>query len=391
MTYERLHGIPPALLKPGRNVLAQTLTAAEAAGGLGGGKLIAFPAPQAAVHWGPIVTRAAGQAAAIVCRTGAHVPAVLRLDGREIPSPAGTLHRWPVDGLKPGATYAYAVTPGAGAAAAGTIRMPAAGDAATIVLAGDPQSGAPWNKIARAVAKAAPDLCVLLGDLVVDGLADESWGRSFFQPAAALLANTPCRVVMGNHDRRSPVIDGFLLDGGLNWSQEIGNALVVGIDGGKDWSAGGENARWLEQVLATRKARFAFVASHYPAWSSRNHGKLAGDGLPLERGSRVARTQIVPILEKHRVTAFFTGHDHGYERSELPSGLSAIVTGGAGAGSYGKHPDAAGQNPHTAAFATKHHFCLLRVDAAAVTLTAVTPEGETIDTRTWSAKDAATK
>ena len=100
----------------------------------------------------------------------------------------------------------------------------------------------------------------------------------------------------------------------------------------------------------------------------------------------VARTRIVPILVRHGVTAMLCGHDHGYERSELPGGLTAVVTGGAGAGTYPKHANAATQNPYSAAFSAKHHYSLIRVEGDTAVLTAVTPEGQVIDRRTWAAR-----
>jgi hypothetical protein len=383
---QQVAALSPTILKPGRNTISQALTPVEAAGGLGGGKLLGLSPEEAAIQWGPVITRATDAAATILCRTNAPVSAVLRLDGRQFTSPAGLIHRWQVDGLKPGAAYPYSVAPGRGTPRGGTLRtLPADGGAVTIALAGDPQSALPWRDVAAAIARARPDVCVILGDLVGDGLSDELWGRTFFQPAADLLAGTACRAIMGNHDRRSPVIDGFLLDGGLNWAQDIGEALLIGIDGGGDWSPAGDNAKWLDGVLANRKARFVFVATHYPAYSSRNHGKLADDGAVLERPGRATRTRIVPILERHRVTAIFDGHDHGYERSELPSGLTAVVTGGAGAGAYEKRGDATRQNPYSKVFAEQHHYSLVRIDGDTATLTAVTPDGEVLDARTWTA------
>ena len=205
----------------------------------------------------------------------------------------------------------------------------ARGKAVTIGLVGDPQSGSPWRNIAHALSQAKPDLLVIIGDLVVDGLSADGWNRTFFAPGANVLTNVPCLAVLGNHDRRSPLFDRF---GGLTWTRDVGGALLVGVDGGLDWSPGSEYAQWLEKTLAGASNQFKFVVSHYPAYSSRTHGKLAGDGRLLERSSRVARTQLMPLLEKYNVTAMFSGHDHGYERSELPGGLTAITTAGGGAG-----------------------------------------------------------
>jgi len=267
-----------------------------------------------------------------------------------------------------------------------TVGWPAAAlahrQSVTIGLVGDPQSGAPWRDIAPALAEAKPDALVIIGDLVANGLSADGWNQTFFAPAANLLGKVPWLAVLGNHDRRSPLFEQF---GGLKWAREAGPALVVGIDGGLDWSPGSEHAQWLEQTLAATPHRWKFVISHYPAYSSRNHGKLADDGLVLERSSRIARTQLVPLLEKHKVTALFCGHDHGYERSELPSGLTTLTVAGGGAGLYPKRDDDRA-NPFSKVLVDKHHYGLLRIAGNEAVFTALTADGATLDTRTWPAK-----
>lgn len=383
----RLAELPMRQLRRGRNVLTQELSVDEVRREMPGGSVSGLRHDEVRVLWGPVITSARQKRVTWVCRLNASARAVLRVDGREFVSPPGAIHRWRVDGLKPGTAYPYSIVPGEGVPAEGTARTLSTGDRAVIAIAGDPQSGSPWRQVATNVEKAKADIVVIAGDLVVDGLAEEQWTQTCFAPAAHLLANCQSAVVRGNHDRLSPVLD-FLMDGaGPNWAREVGGALLVGIDGGLDWSPGSTAATWLEGVLAGTRKPFVFVITHYPAYSSRNHGKLAGDGRVLERTSRVARKHIVSLLEKHSVTALFAGHDHGYERSETPGGLTAIVTGGAGAGVYPKRADAAKQNPYSKAFAAKHHYCLLRIDSDAAVLTAVTPAGDVLDTRTWGPRE----
>jgi 3',5'-cyclic AMP phosphodiesterase CpdA len=258
-------------------------------------------------------------------------------------------------------------------------KLAAPGQRLTLGLVGDPQSGQAWAGLAAALDQAKPDAVVFIGDLVSDGLAPGKWNQSFFGPTANGLTNLPWLAVIGNHDRRAPLFENY---GGLTWTRELAGALLVGIDGGLDWSPASAHAQWLERTLAAATNRFKFVFSHYPAYSSRNHGKLAADGLVLERPSRVARLQLVPLLEKHGVTAMFCGHDHGYERSELPSGLTAITTAGGGGGLYPKHEDGRA-NPHSSLLVDKHHFGLLQLGPDEAVFTARTADGTIIDSRTW--------
>jgi hypothetical protein len=94
----------------------------------------------------------------------------------------------------------------------------------------------------------------------------------------------------------------------------------------------------------------------------------------------------MPLLEKYNATAMFAGHDHFYERSEPEGGVTAFVTGGAGAPLRNKAKDAAKQNPYSKVFEKRLHYCLITVGEDSCTLEALTPEGEVLDTRTWKAR-----
>ena len=163
--------------------------------------------------------------------------------------------------------------------------------------------------------------------------------------------------------------------------------MLIGIDGGQDWTEGSANAAWLDETLSGSDATFTFLFSHYPAWSSAGHGRLNDEGVPRERPSREARDVLIPMMSRQGATAYLAGHDHTYERSELPGGVTGITCGGGGAPLYEKTEDAARQNPYSQVYSAQHHFCLFEVDSATVTLRALSGEGELIDSRTWSAQD----
>lgn len=396
MISDQLPGVDASLLKPGRNVLTRTLSPVALRGLLAAGadgrlQVLGVRPPDTRITIGPVVSAVNETDLQIVIAADARVPAVLTIDGHALKSPAGIFHRWLVRGLKPSTAYAYAVVAGEGETRTATLRtLPEPGGPITIAVVGDPQSGKAWADVAEALRKAGPDLVVLAGDLVVDGLVEAQWRRTFLDPAAGLLASIPFRVVAGNHDRYAPLL-GQLFGGGEpghHWAQQVGGGQLVGIDGGADFSPGRPAALWLDRALTHAVESPIFVVSHYPAYSSRNHGKLADDGRVLEWTSRAARNHIVPILIRHHVTALFGGHDHGYERSELPSGLSAIVSGGGGAGTYPLRDSAKAQNMYSIASRTEHHYSLLHIKKGAATLRVLTPGGQLIDTRTWASEPA---
>ncbi len=401
LIYRRLPGLAPSLLHNGGNVLTWSLPLKQAAAsakadeGTARLEVLGLGSKDVKLTMGPVVSVAQRGSLQIAVASNIRAPAVLSIDGRSILSPAGVYHRFRVEDLKPATQYAYTVTV-AGQRHTGRYQLrtlPKPSDPITVAIVGDPQSGKAWKAVADALTKQRPDMVVIAGDLVVDGLLIEQWRETFLSPAADLLSSVPFRVIPGNHDRYSPLLEQLFGDGqeGMDWAQPAGGALLVGIDGGEDFSPQGRARQWLDRVLSAGDRKLVFVVSHYPAYSSRNHGKLADDGRVLEWTSRAARNHLVPLLQRHRVNALFGGHDHGYERSELPGGFSAVVTGGAGAGTYPKRDDAEKQNPHSKVFSQEHHLSLLRIGQDSATLRAVTPEGKQIDTRTWSATQATEK
>jgi hypothetical protein len=248
-----------------------------------------------------------------------------------------------------------------------------------------------WAAIASAALKARPRFVLFTGDMVANGLGDVSWDRDFFGPAQELFVAVPFYCVIGNHERNAPFFNEIFYNPSADgrkhsWAQTLGDATFIGVDGLEDWSAGSENAKWLEKVLASCDSKFIFLASHYPPWTSGPHGGFDAEGRPNERPIREGREVIMPLLEKHHATAFIAGHDHCYERSEPEGGVTCITSGGAGAPLYAKTPAAAKQNPWSKAFASQLHYCVIRVSGETCTLKAFTPDGELLDTRTWKAR-----
>ena len=266
------------------------------------------------------------------------------------------------------------------------------GEKFTFVAMGDSRTYPDkWAVVAAAARKSNPRFVLFTGDMVSDGADEASWERDFFGPAKELFAATPFYTVRGNHERRGARFDEIIYspspDGrARHWSQRQGDATIIGVDGLEDWSAGGENAKWLEGVLAACDSKFIFLADHYPAWTSSTHGKLDAAGRPMERPTREGQDVILPLLAKYKATAFLAGHDHCYERSEPEGGVTVIITGGAGAPLYPKAADAEKQNPWSRVFASRLNYCLFEISGDVCEMKALSPDGALIDTRTWRAR-----
>jgi len=408
MLYQTVPGIDPGLLRPGANTLIVDMTVfnrsresdmvfAPAI------SLSALRSSDLEFQTGPLLGAFDEGSFAVTCRT--NMPArvsVYRVEDGELPSRVermervagtglGLLHRVRVPRVSPGEGEAIVVVAERdGFLVGATIHSPGPPDSALrFVALGDNRTNVgDWHRVATATLQTRPDLVIHVGDMVTNGRRDWEWDEQFWRPGRSLLEKVPIYAVIGNHEADARFYDEIFFapseDGrARNWAQELGGVLLIGIDGRQDWSAGSDNARWLEERLARSDARFMFLFSHYPGYSSSNHGRLDDEGHPAERPVREGRETVIPILSKYGATAMVAGHDHVYERSELPGGVTAITCGGGGAPLYEKTADAVRQNPYSEIHAGRHHFCLFEVDADAVTLRALSAEGELIDTRTW--------
>ena len=399
MTYGVIPGIDPNDLKVGKNTLEADFTVKGPVTPDLKTALLGLEASVLDIQTGPILGACGDDFFTVTCRT--NMPATVKLAVDTFGSQhvektsEGLIHRFRIDDLKsPWQSYSLRAERGASFRTLGSKRgpRPAANKPPRFIIMGDSRTNsALWAKVAAAAGKTGPDFAVLVGDMAADGRDDALWDSQFAAPARDFLIATPVYAVIGNHEKSSPLFDELFYSPGPdgkshNWTQTVGPVQLIGIDGAADWSAGGKNAQWLESTLQAGTAKFVFLVNHYPAWSSASHGALGAGGKPAEKTSAQARDVIVPLLVKYHATAYFAGHDHCYERSECPGGITHIITGGAGAPLYKKTSNAENQNPYSKVFASKLHYCLLSIDGDSCTMRAVTPEGDQIDTVTWKAR-----
>jgi len=413
MTYRTFPAISAQLLKRGQNVLTGEITVRNRSreNSLTFAphmSLVPLECRDLRFQTGPILGAFGRDYFSLTCRT--NMPAqvsVFRIEDSAIPgerrrmelvikSEMGLIHRFrvPRSRIRTEDKETYLVSAERDGHVVGNLVQPSAPYEGRLrfVAVGDSRTYPErWRSVAAAIAGSGADLFIHVGDMVASGVRDWEWDEQFWNPARSLLSRTPIYAVIGNHERSAPLFDELLYapaeDGrARNWSQEMMGVLLIGIDGQQDWSAGSENVGWLEEVLSRSGAKFIFFFTHYPSWSSAGHGSLDEEGVPDERPVREGREVIMPLLEKYGATAFIAGHDHDYERSEPPGGVTVIITGGGGAPSYEKEEDAERQNPYSEVFASVLHYCLFEIEGETCTMKAFTPGGDIIDTRTWTAR-----
>jgi len=401
MNYRAIPGIPAKLLRRGENELVLSGPAT------GTGKPLGPPAsltPQypdeLAFQSGPVLGACSDTFFSMTCRTNLPADVELTLtteSGKTVrrTSKGKFIHRFAVDALNARwSSYALTARRGGFQIRFGARTGPRPTDAMRFIATGDSRSHPEdWAKVAKAVHGQGPEFVLFNGDLVTAGRNNWEWDTEFFSPAKALLATIPLYPVIGNHEQDAPIYDEMFYtptkDGrGRNWTQTSRDVQIIGIDGAGDWSKGSVNVTWLARTLAASKAKFIFVCSHYPAWTSSSHGKLDAKGRPKEKPIREAQDVILPLLAKYKVTAMLAGHDHCYERSDPPGGVTHIICGGAGAPLRPKSKDARRQNPHSKVYAASLHYCMFDLNGEVCTMRVLTPDGKKIDEHTWEYRGA---
>ncbi len=416
MVYKTIPAIPPAAFKKGRNELAArirfdnrpkheddpipaaaTVVIETSLAGLGPAGL--------RMYTGPILGAVTEKSFTVTCRTNMPVPATLAVEPAsgaaqaiQHTSQPGLFHRFLVDDLDPKVKWTYTLSvdkpPYSLKGKTWPVKLlPAAGQPLHLVFMGDCRSRTrDWAAVAEAARKADPDLVVFNGDMTACGRYDWLWDDHFCAAAQDLLATVPFYPVMGNHEENAPLYPLiFYTPGGdgqsKNWVQQIGPVLLIAYDTQWTRTRDRDFPEWFRRNVDASGAKFIFFFTHYPAWSSGKSTTIdPKTHLPEHSGSRFAREAVLPMLAECHATALFASHEHLYERSDLPGGLTHIITGGAGAPA-GSRNERENNNPYSKVFTTDLHYCLLEIAGDACAFKAITPEGKVIDSLTWRARE----
>jgi len=88
--------------------------------------------------------------------------------------------------------------------------------------------------------------------------------------------------------------------------------------GPKNTTEADEVWKWLENKLSICKSDYLIVAGHYPVYSGGMHGS-----------TKCLQERLQPLLERYRVSAYMSGHDHSMQHIKSPGegGVHYFVTG----------------------------------------------------------------
>ncbi len=302
----------------------------------------------------------------------------------------GRVHEVHVCGLTPATTYHYRVG-GEGHWSADhtftTGPAPGSTTAYRFVVAGDSRNNAAvWGQILEAAEQFAPDFYIFSGDAVELGSDLEEW-RAWLGEGLGYIERRPMVMIHGNHEfMAQPFFGLFAMPANASadrtddeqwFSFDYGNGHFVVLN--DTLAPLDTQATWMTGDLAATSQPWKFVSHHQPAYSS-----------STTHGSNIdVREAWSPVEEAAGVALDLVGHNHNYERSvplrdgvetDLASGTTYVVSGGAGADLYGN--DLA--EPFTATATVDNNWVLVEVNGGTLTLNAYDLSGNVIDTLTLS-------
>ena len=284
----------------------------------------------------------------------------------------GDVQMWAkLDGLTPDTVYCYELANGAPMSGRTGFRTaPAADDPDPVrfLVFGDSGGGGSDQTALRDQMFRFPyDLIVHTGDLAYEDGTIEQFEANVFAPYAQLFKNLAFFPAVGNHEYGTrdgaPFREVFALPGDRDdkkYSFDWGRIHFAAIDTEADFA---EETAWLDADLARTEQPWKVVYLHHPPYSSGHHGS------DVELRERLA-----PVVEKHGVQLVLAGHDHHFERMLPQNGVTYVVTGGGGKGTYD-----AGTSGFTAFRESVIHFVTVEVGAEEMILRAIDGTGVMFD------------
>jgi len=241
-----------------------------------------------------------------------------------------------------------------------------------------------WTNMAKTMgADDQLEFLIGLGDYVDHGDIYEEWETQFFRPAKDLLSRVPFWTAIGNHDDLADYYYAIFPCAGTRdtgWYTFVySHARFIVIDNfNKACDPRREIHKAIIKAIAEAKEKYLFVLCHYPLFASGYHGE--GDpktGKPSGRGRLALWENLMPVFERHGVTAYIAAHTHAYERSEK-DGVAYIVSGGGGAGLYKLTPGI--YHPFSKATARAYQYLRVRVTEERAILESIcVARGDTIN------------
>ena len=275
------------------------------------------------------------------------------------------------------------------------------GDTAHVALIGDTDTNlkegdlAITEELLKQVTASGAEALVHAGDIVYNVYVSP-WA-DFFATFGPLRRQMPMLPAIGNHEyefqgeidqysRQYLAADPSAADGGRAMVLDVGPVRFIAADSNGPASAGSnsddqqseftdaqEDAMWqaVEAALADAGDQIKVVIFHHPVYSLSHH-------LPVLS----LRERMLDLDERYDINFVLNGHNHVYERFDVPEKFHTLVSGGGGAGLYtiedAENTDAE-STAHRVQAAEAFHWVDLSFTRTKLTLKAVDLGGETIE------------
>lgn len=190
----------------------------------------------------------------------------------------------------------------------------------------------------------------------------------------------PVLASLGNHDRKSgkqEQVMNLLGMPGRWYSRQVGDVQVIVLDANDVENP--EQLRFLDDVLAEPRGPgvdWRIVVFHQPAFSCSRH-----------QSTPAVQRAWVSSFSRSDVDLVLNGHDHVYQRFAPISGVTYVVTGGAGDSLY-EMRDCPKGTPDPVVAAVRRHYVVLEASADQLRIEAVTGQGALLDSAVLPHRDA---
>lgn len=224
-------------------------------------------------------------------------------------------HTARLSGLKSGTVYEYLIsTESKGEKMFSFETEPETPNDFSFIWFGDMHNDPKTGQVVQEATRRFPEtkFYISSGDLVNTGLHRDDWDKLFSYTGESF-AQRPFMPVPGNHDSQDG-LGAWMFQAqfdlpsngpGREYSERTyffryGEALFLMMDGTLSIP---KQAEWLEKTLTENPAKWKILTVHFPAYNS------------VEPYPEIQDSWI-PILEKHKVDLYFSGHFHYYMRSK---------------------------------------------------------------------------
>jgi predicted phosphodiesterase len=237
----------------------------------------------------------------------------------------------------------------------------------TVLVIGDWGSGnGDMDDVATAMQRYASSTSVEAILTTGDNLYSDDYPEILASYGWAKTDGIPFWITWGNHDEDSPsrvaaVDEAF--GNPAHWTTiRWGETDIIILDSNAVDS--GQQLSFLKEQMATI-SRPTIMVFHHPAYSCSTHGS-----------TDAVLEEWLPIFDDDVILAL-SGHDHNYQRFES-SGVTYVVTGGGGRGTYELDPCTSEEPTRLVAVET-NHFLAMSQDASGIDVTAIDSQGNIID------------